>query len=36
MSFIEMTGASLRRVMHEDELDEEELAKAREKKRRKK
>jgi hypothetical protein len=29
MSFIEMTGATLRRAMHEDELDDDDLAKAR-------
>jgi hypothetical protein len=29
MSFIEMTGATLRRALHEDELNEDDLAKAR-------
>jgi hypothetical protein len=29
MSFIEMTGATLRRALHEGELNEEDLAKAR-------
>jgi hypothetical protein len=29
MSFIEMTGATLRRAMHDGELNEEDLAKAR-------
>ena len=29
MSFIEMTGATLRRAMHADELNEDDLAKAR-------
>jgi hypothetical protein len=29
MSFIEMTGATLRRALHPDELDEDDLAKAR-------
>jgi hypothetical protein len=29
MTFIEMTGATLRRAMHEDELDDDDLAKAR-------
>jgi hypothetical protein len=29
MSFIEMTGATLRRAMHEDELQGDELARAR-------
>jgi hypothetical protein len=29
MSFIEMTGATLRQAMHEDELNDEDLAKAK-------
>jgi hypothetical protein len=29
MSFIEMTGATLRDAMHEDELNDDDLAKAR-------
>ena len=29
MSFIEMTGATLRHAMHEDELNDDDLAKAR-------
>ena len=29
MSFIEMTGATLRQAMHEDELNDDDLAKAR-------
>jgi len=29
MSFIEMTGAALRRALHEGELNEDDLAKAR-------